>query len=85
MAARWQGNRVNNGINDVADLTQYMSRVDDVLYVGNLLVNSGADYEGETYIWCRVHSAQFDVSAHAENNGQGIVELIRFLWQHREC
>lgn len=74
---------------NVTDLTRYMSRTGDELYVGNVLVNSGAEYEGETYISCGAHGRDntvfFDVSAEAENKGQGLVELIRWLWQHREC
>jgi len=73
---------------NVTDLTRYMSKVGDELYVGNVLVNSGCEYEGETYISCGAHGREavyFDVSADAENRGQGLVELIRWLWQHKEC
>lgn len=77
--------RVNDGLNNVTDLTEYLRQVGDVSYVGNLLVNSGEDYEGETYISCRAHDVLFDVSEIGEMRGQGIVELVRFIWQHREC
>lgn len=77
--------RVNNGNDNVADMTEYLRRVGVVPYVGNLLVNSGEDFEGETYISCRAHGLLFDVSEVAEMRGQGIVELVGFIWQHREC
>lgn len=79
---------MDNGTANVTDLTQYMSQVGDTLYVGNVLVNSGDDFEGETYISCRAHGREtvyFDVSADAENRGQGLVELIRWIWLHKDC
>lgn len=79
---------MNNGEASVTDLTEYISQAGDQLYVGNVLVNPGAEYEGETYISCGAHGREtvyFDVSARAENSGQGLVELIRWLWQHKDC
>ena len=72
----------------VTDLTQYMSAIGDALYAGNVVVCSGPEYEGETYIYCEAHGNEpvfFDVSAERECEGQGMVDLIRWLYLHREC
>lgn len=71
----------------VTDLTEYITVADDKLYEGSVVVGSGDDYEGETYIYCEGHpdAVYFDVSAEAESGNQGMVELIRYLWEHREC
>lgn len=77
----------NGEMATVTDLTEYITVVGDELYEGNVVVGSGDDYEGETYIYCEGHpdAVYFDVSEEAESGNQGMVELIRFLWEHREC
>lgn len=73
---------------DVTDLTQYIAQVGDELYSGSVVVGSGDDYEGETYIYCEAHGddpVYFDVSERSEFHNQGMVDLIRWLWQHRDC
>lgn len=72
----------------VTDLTQYVRVIGDELYAGNVIVGSGPDYEGETYIYCEGHGDEvvyFDVSAEREYKGQGMVDLVRWLYVHKEC
>lgn len=73
---------------NVTDLTRYMSAIGDELYAGSVVVGSGDDYEGETYIYCEAHGndvVRFDVSEESEMKNQGMVDLVRWLYRHKDC
>lgn len=72
-------------IGDLTNLTEYMSRGSHLASDSALRVESGENYEGETYIYCTADEEEFEVSTHGSGSALGVVELIHFLYEHREC